>query len=155
MKTLFALIIGAVIGIAVYIYYLEPKKPAEVETAKEKVSESAGALREKWNQSFTNLNVDEMKSELKETGKVVRKKAEAAGQAISDATADARTTAEIKSKLAVERDLSALRISVNTTDGVVTLAGTVPSHSAAKKAMQIALEPKNAREVVSTLQVQE
>jgi hyperosmotically inducible protein len=83
---------------------------------------------------------------------VVRRKAKEAGQAISDATADARITAAIKGKL-VTSDLPGLSISVNTTAGVVTLSGTVPSAEAISKAMLVAMETDGVKEVISTLQV--
>jgi hyperosmotically inducible protein len=84
---------------------------------------------------------------------VVRRKAQEAGAAIADATADARVTAAIKAKMVANRDLSALRISVNTTAGVVTLAGTVNSPEDIGKAMLVAMETDGVTQVVSTLQV--
>ena len=66
---------------------------------------------------------------------------------------DATITAKIKTKYAIDRDLSAFGISVNTTDGRVTLAGHVTSHQQIGKAMLIALETDGVREVSSTLQV--
>jgi osmotically-inducible protein OsmY len=44
-------------------------------------------------------------------------------------------------------------ISVGTTDGTVTLAGTAPSPDMIGNAMLSALETERVREVVSTLQV--
>jgi len=84
---------------------------------------------------------------------VIRRKAREAGQAISDATADARLTGIIKGKLMANKDLSAMSISVNTTDGVVTLSGSVNSTEDISKAVMIAMETDGVREVISTLQV--
>lgn len=100
--------------------------------------------------SLSSSNVQE---ELAKTGTVVRRKAREAGQAISDATADARITAAIKGKLLANRDLSALSTSVNTTAGVVTLAGMVDSPEHISKAMLLAMQTEGVREVISTLQV--
>jgi hyperosmotically inducible protein len=100
-----------------------------------------------------DLKPQDVKDELARTGQVVRRKAKEAGQAIADATADARITAAIKGKLVASRDLSALNISVNTTSGVVTLSGTAPSAEAISKAMLLAMETDGVKEVVSTLQV--
>jgi hyperosmotically inducible periplasmic protein len=72
---------------------------------------------------------------------------------IADATADARITTAIKGQYALDSEISALTISVNTTKGVVTLSGTVKSHDHIKKAMQIALQIDGVTEVISTLQV--
>jgi len=148
MKTLLVLLVGAAIGIAGYIFFRETFQKSRLERAGDKISESADNLKDKM-----DLDTNEIKDELARTGKVIRKKAEQARAAIVDATADARITTEIKGKLAVESDLSALKISVNTTDGVVTLAGTVSSHDAIQKAMKIALAVDGVSQVVSTLQV--
>jgi hypothetical protein len=100
-----------------------------------------------------DLRTNDIKDDLARTGQVVRRRAREAGQAIADATADARTTAAIKGKLVGSRDLSALSISVNTTGGVVTLSGFVNSTEDISKAMLLALETDGVREVISTLQV--
>jgi hyperosmotically inducible protein len=72
---------------------------------------------------------------------------------MASASSDTAITAKIKAKYAIERDLSVFGISVNTTDGRVTLAGNVTSHQQIGKAMLIALETDGVREVNSTLQV--
>lgn len=151
MKTLFVLIIGAAIGIAGYIYVRDSGKP-KLERAGDKISEGAGDLKDKWNENV-DLDTDKIREELARSGKVIRKKAAQAGTAIADASTDARITTEIKSKIAMESDLSALKISVNTTDGVVTLSGTVASHEAIEKAMKLALAVDGVKQVISTLQV--
>src|SRR5687768_9434939 len=117
------------------MYFQAPENRADLDRAEEKVSEGAGNLKDKVNETFNDLDTEEIESELKRTARVIRKKAEQAGAAIKDATADARITTEIKGRYAVEKDLSALRISVNTTDGIVTLAGTASSTEEIKRAM--------------------
>jgi hyperosmotically inducible protein len=100
-----------------------------------------------------NLRSSDIQEELGKTGKVVRRKARETGQAISDATADARITAAIKGKFLTTRDLSAFSTSVNTTEGVVTLSGMVDSAEDISKAMLVAMQTEGVREVISTLQV--
>ena len=100
-----------------------------------------------------HLRGADIQQELIRTGKVVRRQAREFGMNVADATGDARITTAIKAKLAVDRDLSAIGISVSTTDGHVTLAGAVPSHEQIGKAMLIVLETDGVREVTSTLQV--
>ena len=107
------------------------------------------AIKEK----LPEIKAEDVKQELARTGKVVRQKAREAGAAIADATADARMTAAIKAKLVADPDLSALKIGVNTTEGLVTLSGTVSSEEKIAKAMNLALSVDGVREVVSTLQV--
>ncbi len=84
---------------------------------------------------------------------MIREKAREAGNAISDATANARITAAIKAKLFAEPGVSALSINVDTNDGLVTLSGTVSSHEQIAKAIKIAMETDGVTKVISTLQV--
>ncbi len=100
-----------------------------------------------------HLDGDDVRDELKSTGKVLRRQARDFGATMASASSDASITAKIKAKYLVERDLSVFGISVNTTDGRVTLAGNVASHAQIGKAMLIALETDGVREVNSTLQV--
>jgi hyperosmotically inducible periplasmic protein len=104
-------------------------------------------------EAVANVDVGAISEELKRTGRVVRRKIAKTAQTVAEATEDGRTTAAIKTKLAVDPELSALDISVDTTDGRVTLAGRVPSPEHVSKAVQLALEVDGVHEVVSTLQV--
>ena len=52
-----------------------------------------------------------------------------------------------------DSQLSALDISVNTTSGIVTLSGSVENPELIGKAMLLAMETDDVKEVVSTLQV--
>jgi hyperosmotically inducible protein len=155
VRVLLALILGLALGGAVVWYFANGRNSAQVQSATDGVEnavKSAGdAIQEKLR--ALDLRPQDVKDELARSGQVVRRKAKEAGQAISDATADARITAAIKGKLIANRDLSALSISVNTTGGIVTLSGTVPSTDAISKAMLVAMETDGVKEVVSTLQV--
>ena len=62
-------------------------------------------------------------------------------------------TAAIESKFALDPDLSAGDITVETSNGRVTLAGRVSSPEDVAKAMRLALEQDSVLEVVSTLQI--
>jgi hyperosmotically inducible periplasmic protein len=95
----------------------------------------------------------EVREKAAEKAPEVKAALERAGEKVADATADARTTAAIKLKLAAEPDLSALQISVDTTAGMVTLAGRVKSAELAERAVRVAESVDGVREVKSTLQV--
>lgn len=145
--------LGAALGIGLYIFWQQPENRPTLTDVGTTIAEGAGQMKEALSQQVTNIDAEQIKDELARTGRVVRKKAEEAGVKIADAAADARLTAAIKSQYAVEPDLSALSISVNTTRGVVTLAGRASSHESIKKAMRLALATDGVTEVVSTLQV--
>jgi osmotically-inducible protein OsmY len=102
-----------------------------------------------------HLRGDDIKEELARTGRVLRRQARELGSAVADASADAAITAKIKAKYALDPELSATSISVNTTDGRVTLAGNVSTHEQIGKAILAALETDGVREVISTLHVKQ
>ena len=119
-----------------------------------RVAEAQGrAAARQAHAALPDLDVEAIQAELKRTGRVVRRKAVAASRELAEATSDARATAAIKAKLALDPRLSALDISVDTTDGRVTLAGRVDSPEDIARAIRLALEPDQVREVVSTIQV--
>jgi osmotically-inducible protein OsmY len=150
---LLALLLG-LIGGACW-YYTVGWQKEEVKKAAENLAAGAEQLTETIHDKLGkfSLRVGDIKEELDRTGKVARQKAKELGQAIADATADTRITGAIKAKFVIDPDLSALLISVNTTDGLVTLSGSVSSYDSIGKAMLLALETEGVREVISTLQV--
>jgi hypothetical protein len=148
MRTFLALVLGVALGGAAVWFYSIYRDDPRMRSAEQKVGNAAqDTLR------VLHLRSEDIKDELARTGRVVRREAHEAGQAIADATADARVTTAIKAKLLASRDLSALNISVNTTAGVVTLSGFVTSSEHIGKAILLAMETDGVREVVSTLQV--
>jgi osmotically-inducible protein OsmY len=155
MRVLLALILGLLIGAGVVWYHNNSQARSRIQTAGGKIEDAAKSARTTVQEKLRvlDLRTNDIKDELARTGQVIRRKAREASQAIADATADARVTTAIKTKLLASHDLSALSISVNTTGGVVTLSGTVPSTEAIAKAMLLALETDGVTEVISTLQV--
>jgi len=155
MKTFLALVLGIAFGAAAVWFYSTYRNDPRMQSAQQKVENAAKTTRDAAQDKLRALHLspEDIKDELARTGKVVRREASEAGHAIADATADARITAAIKTKLLASRDLSALNISVNTTAGVVTLSGFVASSDHIAKAILLAMETDGVREVVSTLQV--
>jgi uncharacterized membrane protein len=151
----FGLIFGVLIVGAVIWYYADERRNPTAQEAKDRIEtgakEAGGAAREKFNS--WGLTPDNIKNELANSGRVIRRKAQDAGTAIADAASDARITATIKGKLIADKDLSALSISVSTTDGLVTLSGTASSPENIQKAITLAMDTEGVREVVSNLQV--
>ncbi|HWR77783.1 MAG TPA: BON domain-containing protein [Thiobacillus sp.] len=85
---------------------------------------------------------EDVRTEAKDLGDTLERKADQAGQAIDDAA----ITASIKGKYLVDDTLKGLDISVDTEQGVVKLTGSVQSDAAKELATQIA---KSAEGVVS------
>jgi hyperosmotically inducible periplasmic protein len=148
-------LVGALVGGLGVWYFMEGREKPAIRHAQdataaviERAVDAAKVRLVAW-----HLTGDDIKDELASTGKVVRRSARDAGAAIADATADARITARIKARLVSDRELSAWNISVNTTDGHVTLAGTVSSHELIGRAMLLALETDGVRDATSNLHV--
>lgn len=152
MKTFFCFLLGLVIGFAGHWYISQPSPADRVVHRDGETGESPADQRSSSDEIFDD---EKIKDELARTGRVIREKAKDAGDAIADATANTRVTAAIKSKLVKDTGLSAFKIDVDTTDGVVTLSGNVSSHQEIDKAMDLALETEGVRKVISTLQVKQ
>ena len=76
-----------------------------------------------------------------------------AGSAAGGLIDDAGITTKINAGLAADKDLSAIRIDVDTKDGVVTLTGPVPSSTAKAPASEIAKAVKDVKSVNNQLTV--
>jgi hypothetical protein len=153
MKTLIVLALGIVIGIGVVWFLRDSRTGPPLEETSPPATNEVDRLRETWRERVGDLRTEEIKEELSRTGGVIRRKAREVGTTIADATSDVRITGTIKSRLALDSDLSALNVSVSTTDGIVTLSGTVSSYEHIGKAIDLALDVDGVREVISTLQV--
>jgi osmotically-inducible protein OsmY len=152
-RMLFCFLLGVGAGAGGYWYLQQEAGKAQLEQARSQVVSNAqrfaGAIKDK----IGEFTVDDVKQEMARTSMVVREKAKTAGQSIADATANARITAAIKTKLVAEPGLSAFAINVDTTDGLVTLSGKVESHEQVASAVKVALETDGVHKVISTLQV--
>jgi osmotically-inducible protein OsmY len=159
------LLLGIIVGLVGAWYYVgieqTPSRPMQTvqENAKTLGQQATGAAAEAAKQLSENMRTfhltpEEIRKELNQTGKVVRRNAVALGNAIKETASDARITAAIKADYARDPDLSAWDISVSTTDGQVSLSGKVRSPDLIGKAMEYALETKGVDVVISTIQVE-
>ena len=76
-----------------------------------------------------------------------------AAQQVGEYVSDAGLTAKIKAKMALDDSVRARTIDVSTTDGVVTLAGTVGSSAERDQAIRLARDTKGIKQVVNHLTV--
>jgi hyperosmotically inducible periplasmic protein len=72
---------------------------------------------------------------------------------LGDRVTDARLTAKIKSKMALDDHVKARAINVDTSGGVATLSGVVASGDERKRAVQLARETEGITRVVDELEV--
>ena len=169
MKNLIiALLLGIILGAVAYWYVVQQPIQSQAQQAaarvRQKAAEAGKAASSATAQAkqilaakleALQLRAADISQELKDTGKVVRRKARDIGEAAAGAATDTRITADVKRKLLADPDLSSLGISVNTTDGRVTLSGKVASADLVGRAMLLAMETDGVREVTSTLQVKQ
>src|ERR1700704_5715125 len=108
MKVLLTLVLGVLIGAAAVWFYTTRSGRSASTSAGDQIESAAKATRDAVQEKLRVLDLrpDQVKDDLARTGRVIRRKAREAGQAISDATADARITAAIKGKLVGNKDLS-------------------------------------------------
>jgi osmotically-inducible protein OsmY len=152
MKVVLAFLIGLIVGAGVIWFFAPPAHRDRLDTR-----DTVGTVREEVQDAARSIDEaidgEAIKEELARSGRVIREKAAAAGEAIKDATSDARITGSIKAKLLAETNVDALKIDVDTTDGVVTLSGTASSHEAVARAMDLAFQTEGVTKVISTIQI--
>jgi osmotically-inducible protein OsmY len=152
-RMLFCFLLGAAAGAGGYWYLQQEAGKAHLEQARSGVVSNAHKFANALKDKISEFTVDDIKEEMTRTSMVVREKAANAGHSIADATANARITATIKTKLVAEPGLSAFAINVDTTDGLVTLSGKVETHEQVATAVKVALGTDGVGKVISTLQV--
>ena len=97
--------------------------------------------------------VDGLKSGVKAGAATMADEGAATRERIGTSLSDAGITAAVKTALAADPALSALRIEVDTRDGVVTLAGPAPDEKARERAGVLAGAPEGVRSVDNRLVV--
>ena len=80
-------------------------------------------------------------------------KTKAMGASAADKIDDATITTKVNAALAADKDLSAIKIDVDTQDGVVTLSGPAPTASAKQRATEVARGIKGVSSVNNQLTV--
>ena len=76
-----------------------------------------------------------------------------AANKVADFLSDAELTTKIRSKMALDDNVRARTIGVSTTDGVVTLTGTLGSGTEHDQAVRLARDTKGIKQVVDHLNV--
>ena len=89
----------------------------------------------------------------KNTGIAVGEGAKEAAQQVNQTATDASITAAVKMKMADDPDVAAMDINVDTTDGKVTLNGTVQNSAEEGKAVDLAKSVDGVKSVKSNLVV--
>jgi osmotically-inducible protein OsmY len=75
------------------------------------------------------------------------------GASAADKVDDASITAKVNASLAKDKELSAIKIDVDTQNGVVTLSGPAPSATAKERASEVARTVKGVNSVNNQLTI--
>jgi hyperosmotically inducible protein len=89
----------------------------------------------------------------RDVGAKVGETAAAAANQAKNALENGAITAKIKSKMTLDDTLDAIKVDVDTADGVVTLTGTVETEPQHQRAIQLAKETDGVRQVVDRIKV--
>ncbi len=101
----------------------------------------------------TQQKVDNQVQDLRNAASAVARNGAMAAERTVNALGDAGITAAVKTALAADPSLSALRIEVNTEDGVVRLDGPAPDTKARERAEVLAAAPQGVTRVDNRLVV--
>src|SRR5262245_38379026 len=135
-KILIGVFVGLGIGLGLGWYLTEGQRRKEIRQAQDKLATEATKAATAVRDAIADIRAEDIKEELARTGVVVRRRAQKIGGAITDTATNTRTTTAIKAKYAVDPKLSALKISVDTNEGIVTLSGHVTAHAENGKAIE-------------------
>jgi hyperosmotically inducible protein len=90
---------------------------------------------------------------VRETGAEIAEGARVAGSRMADAVEDGALTAKIKSKMALDDYVKARDIDVDSSDGLITLTGTLHSEAERERALRLTLETDGVQTIIDALQV--
>src|SRR5262245_1101139 len=99
----------------------------------------------------TQQKIESVKNDMAQGAAEAQREMKEAGKDVKNAVNDATITASVNAKLAGDKELSALRINVDTVDGRVALRGSAPTPSARDRATQLASSVDGVRSVENQL----
>ncbi len=168
MRVILVLIICIVIGYF-GLRYLQEHHHVEAPSAattREEVSTSASSLADKTRAAASNakdviadkmkewhLTPSDIRADLQQGGDIIRTKSQSAGSSLAQHASNAKVVTVIKTKFALDKDLSARAIQVTANEGKVVLAGNVGSEELIGRAVSLALDTDGVTEVKSQLKV--
>lgn len=121
------------------------KQTPSGETVGQKVDKAIDTTNQKMADAGKKMEqgVNKAEDALKDAAKATEQKAGQVGQVLDDAT----ITAAVKAEYVKDREVDALKIDVDTKNGVVTLNGTAPSETGRVRAETLAMNVKGVAKV--------
>jgi len=118
------------------------------------VASAALAGCNKVDQDAAKNSADRTVAQVDQKARQLGNETKDAVQKVGDKIDDAVITAGVKTEIAKDPDLSALKINVDTSDGKVALRGTAPSNLAKEHATTLAAGVKGVTDVDNRLSVE-
>lgn len=103
--------------------------------------------------SSTEQAAQQARQDMESTASDIKREGEQAVQSVTTTATDMAITTKVKAALAADDQLSALKIEVDTVQGVVSLSGPAPSAEAAERATTLAKAVEGVTEVQNKLVV--
>jgi hyperosmotically inducible protein len=128
-------------------------KPADDRTAGQKLDETVAKIEQKTDAAVAKIEekTDEAKAKSEIEAAKLGDKISATADKAEVKMADATITASIKAELARDPSLSALRINVDTKEGLVELHGSAPDATSRDRATRLAASVKGVLSVDNRL----
>ena len=98
-----------------------------------------------------NSTMGEPAADAKQTGRDIKQTTKDTARETGDYMSDSAITTKVKAALLTEKNLKSLGIGVETSNGVVTLSGNVPSSAEIKQAEDVTKHVKGVKDVHNDL----
>lgn len=133
----------------------EPTVGEKIDSALEKSERAAAQAKVEAEKALSSAQskLEEGAAKTEAAARDAAEAARVAGSSAMEVVDDAAITARVSAKLAEDAALSAIKIDVDTRNGVVTLTGPAPTQEAKDRASNIAQAVKGVNSVVNHLTV--
>jgi osmotically-inducible protein OsmY len=138
-------------GVRDVIDQIQVNEAAATAGLQEQADRAAAAIREESREAADKAREAgrEIREEARQAGREIKEESRQAGRAVGDAA----ITSAVKAKFLADGTVKGLKIDVDTSNGVVTLNGTVSSRAEADRAMMLARNTEGVSRVVDNLKI--
>lgn len=144
LKLIGVVVIVAVVGAFLLGYDINDLRGIDTGSARDTIGTTGGEVRS---------GAREAAQDAREAGAEIRERTGNAADATRRAVTDGALTSKIKAKMALDDTVRALQIDVDTSNGVVTLTGTIRSEAERQRALALARETDGVSQVVDRLAI--
>ena len=94
--------LAMIVGVLVIVFLVLPEGNGPVASTRQKAEQKLGAAAEQARRALSDVEVEAIGKELRETGRVVRRRSSHAVRTLAEATEDMRTTAAIEAQYVID-----------------------------------------------------